>query len=96
MGQKTMTSADVQQLMMSSSITTNTNDATSKPSTVSSGHNKRILKEYSDFVSDPLPGAQVFITENNIQFWKLILEGMLCYCYCYCYYCLEIRSLVLD
>jgi ubiquitin-protein ligase len=40
-----------------------------------SGSTKRLLKEYSDFVNEPLPGASVFITENNVYFWKLILEG---------------------
>lgn len=88
LAQKTMTTADLQEMMKSlnDSTATNTDDASStpNPSTIGSTssptitHNsstKRLLREYSDFVNEPLPGVHVFITENNIRFWKVIMQG---------------------
>jgi len=42
---------------------------------IGTGAKKRILKEYSSWNNDPISGVLCFVTQDNISFWKLIIDG---------------------
>eukprot|EP01105_Mastigella_eilhardi_P010833 TRINITY_DN2510_c0_g1_i1.p1 TRINITY_DN2510_c0_g1~~TRINITY_DN2510_c0_g1_i1.p1 ORF type:complete len:171 (+),score=30.29 TRINITY_DN2510_c0_g1_i1:1156-1668(+) len=40
-----------------------------------SAQHRRLLKEYSDFTRDPPPNASVYVTADDLFFWKATIAG---------------------